>query len=171
MNRGSITPCTRHARCSDPPGRCALFASAAANNRPAKSKNSTRTTPDLGDAHGSATSATRKPDMSTSSNAEPLPPNDIERAEVVLETEPPPEVVAVQLAPTLITAQRVVFTTAAAVSVAPPRWPRRATRAVGAAMRRVFATAPQDSQRKRRRYPPRADFLENSRMEREMHRL
>lgn len=109
--------------------------------------------------------------MSRSPNAEQLPPNDIERAEVVFETESPAEVVVTQTGSTLITAQRVIFATAAAVSVAPPRWPRRASCAVGAAMRRLFATAPQDSQQTRRHYPPRADFLENSRMAREMHRL
>jgi len=109
--------------------------------------------------------------MSKSPAATPLPPNYIERAEVVLETAPPPADVEVPPAPTLITEQEVIFSTAAAVSPAPTRRRQRTTRVVAVAMRRLLAVSSPDSRPRRQHRPPRDGFLEDSRMEREMHRL
>jgi hypothetical protein len=72
--------------------------------------------------------------------------------------------------PVLITEQEVIFSTAAAVPVQPTRWWTQATSVVATAARAVFASSPTDSGPKRH-YPPRQDYLEYSRMEREMHRL
>jgi hypothetical protein len=70
--------------------------------------------------------------------------------------------------PVLITEQQVLFATAAAVPLQPVRtgW----TAAVGAAVRTMF-TSSTDAPRERRHYPARNDFLESSRMAREMYRL
>jgi hypothetical protein len=66
--------------------------------------------------------------------------------------------VGVSLAPHIITEQEVVFGTAAAVPLHPTHWWTAATRVVHLLKER-FA------------YPPRLDFLEDSLLEREMHRL
>ena len=84
----------------------------------------------------------------------------VDDAEVTVEAAP---------APALITEQEVVFSTAAAI-------PARRTRAwtpasIAAAVRGVFATSSADARPERRHYPPRATYLEYSRMAREMHRL
>jgi hypothetical protein len=68
-------------------------------------------------------------------------------------------------APVFITAQEVVFSTAAALSARPGSISRRligAIRVVGAALHRPPA---------RRHYPARSNFLEQSRMARAMDRL
>ncbi|MBV9516419.1 MAG: hypothetical protein JO280_20575 [Mycobacteriaceae bacterium] len=65
-------------------------------------------------------------------------------------------------APTLITEQEVMFSTAAAVPVRRQRWWTRR----GAAAAKLTDAAP-----KRRHYPARMDYLEHSRMAREMYRL
>ncbi|MBV9514157.1 MAG: hypothetical protein JO280_08985, partial [Mycobacteriaceae bacterium] len=65
-------------------------------------------------------------------------------------------------APTLITEQEVMFSTAAAVPARRQRWWTR---------RGASAAKPTDSAPKRRHYPARMDYLEHSRMAREMHRL
>jgi hypothetical protein len=89
--------------------------------------------------------------------------------------EPIPPRIDIKLPPTpiVITEQAVVFSTAAAVPLQPTRWWTAATRAVGLALRMVGQCA-----RRRPRpqrvffaYPPRLDFLDSSRTEREMHRL
>jgi len=75
--------------------------------------------------------------------------------------------------PILITEREVAFATAAAVpvpSTTTRRW-TEAIRTVVAAIRGMFATSTADSRPARRRYPPRTDFLEHSRMAHEMHRL
>ncbi|HYZ66938.1 MAG TPA: hypothetical protein VE666_03885 [Mycobacterium sp.] len=75
--------------------------------------------------------------------------------------------------PALITEQQVLFATAAAAPL-PAKTRRRwigAVIALGASLRAVFATSSNESQPKRRHYPSRNDFLEDSRMAREMMRL
>ena len=75
--------------------------------------------------------------------------------------------------PILITEQEVALATAAALSV-PSTTTRRWTEAIRialAAIRGMFATSTAHSRPARRHYPPRTDFLEHSRMAREMHRL
>jgi hypothetical protein len=91
-------------------------------------------------------------------------------AAAVLETQSPLSDVEAPPAPTLITEQEVVFGTAAAVRPPSTTWWARAARVL-AAPTRVFVTTAADSQPKRRHYPPRLDFLDDSRMDREMYRL
>jgi hypothetical protein len=73
----------------------------------------------------------------------------------------------------LITEQEVLFATAAAV--APTKSRRRwsdPVRVIGAALRAMFVrSADDDTPPKPRHYPSRNDFLEPSRMAREMYRL
>lgn len=110
--------------------------------------------------------------MSTAPTATPLPRDGIECREMTLETPAPPADVELQPARNLIiTEQEVVFSTTAAVWSAPTRRWARATRTVAVAMRRILPASSEDSRPKRLYYPPRATFLEDSRMEREMHRL
>jgi hypothetical protein len=78
----------------------------------------------------------------------------------VAQAVPPPTDVRVPLAPHIITEQELVFSTAAAVPLQPTPWWTIATRVVDLAKERVFLA-----------YPPRLDFLDDSRLEREMHRL
>ena len=76
--------------------------------------------------------------------------------------------------PVLITEQQVLFATAAAVPLQPAKTSRRwaeAARASGASLRAAFVTSSNEAQPKRRHYPSRNDFLEDSRMSREMLRL
>jgi hypothetical protein len=70
----------------------------------------------------------------------------------------------------LITEQEVMLATAAAVPLQPAKVRRRSTDVIGEAVRAMFASSTAEP-RKRRHYPPRNDFLESSRMAREMHRL
>jgi hypothetical protein len=71
--------------------------------------------------------------------------------------------------PVLITEQEVRFATAAAVPLQPTKAGRRWTGVIGA-VRAMFVSST-DQPRERRHYPPRNDFLESSRMSREMYRL
>jgi hypothetical protein len=71
----------------------------------------------------------------------------------------------------LITEHAVVFSTAAAAAVRPTRRWMKAVRIVTVATRRIFVTALADSRPQRRHYAERDSLLEDSRMEREMHRL
>jgi hypothetical protein len=73
--------------------------------------------------------------------------------------------------PTLITEQQVLFATAAAVPLQPARTGRRWTESARAFLTAAFVKSGNESQPKRRHYPSRNDFLENSRMAREMMRL
>jgi hypothetical protein len=76
--------------------------------------------------------------------------------------------------PVLITEQQVLFATAAAVPLEPAKTSRRWTevvRGIGASLRAAFMTSSDEAQPKRRHYPSRNDFLEDSRMSREMLRL
>ena len=76
--------------------------------------------------------------------------------------------------PVLITEQQVLFATAAAVPLQPAKTGRRwveAARAIGASLRAAFVTSSNEARPKRRHYPPRNDFLEDSSMAREMLRL
>jgi len=82
------------------------------------------------------------------------------QGQVVAESIPPQIDIESPPAPIFITEQAVAFSTAAAVPLQPTHWWTAATRAVGQALQRVFFD-----------YPPRLDFLDSSRMEREMHRL
>jgi hypothetical protein len=70
----------------------------------------------------------------------------------------------------LITEEEVLFATAAGVPLQPAKSGRRWTGVVGAAVRAMFASSTAEP-RERRHYPPRNDFLESSRMAREMHRV
>lgn len=72
---------------------------------------------------------------------------------------------------TLITERLVVFSTVVVLAVRPIRWWVEAVRLLAVAPRRIFATAPANSRPKRRHYPEHTGFIEDSRMEREMHRL
>jgi hypothetical protein len=76
--------------------------------------------------------------------------------------------------PVLITEQQVLFATAAALPLQPEKTGRRfveALRAFGASAVAVFTTSGDDARPKSRHYPPRHDYLEDSRMAREMLRL
>ena len=73
--------------------------------------------------------------------------------------------------PTLITEQQVLFATAAAVPLQPARPSRRWTESARAFLTAAFAKAGNESEPRRRHYPSRNDFLEDSRMAREMMRL
>jgi hypothetical protein len=73
--------------------------------------------------------------------------------------------------PVLITEQQVMFATAAAVPLQPARTSRRWTEASRAFLTAAFAKFSNEGQPKRRHYPSRNDFLEDSRMAREMMRL
>jgi hypothetical protein len=76
--------------------------------------------------------------------------------------------------PVLITEQQVLFATAAAVPLQPTKTSRRwieAVRAIGANVKAAFVTSSNEDRPKRRHYPGRNDFLEDSRMAREMLRL
>src|SRR6476660_6767954 len=67
--------------------------------------------------------------------------------------------------PVLITEQQVLFATAAAMPLQPAKPARRgavAARAFGASMRATFATSSNEAQPKRRHYPSRDGFLEDS---------
>lgn len=88
--------------------------------------------------------------------------------------EQPADVEASPRTPVLITEQQVLFATAAAVPLHPAKTHRRWTesaRAIGASPRAAFVTSSNEDRPKRRHYPPRNDFLEDSRMAREMMRL
>lgn len=92
-------------------------------------------------------------------------PPEVEPADVV---EAPPRT------PVLITEQQVLFATAAASPSQPVRTRRRgldAMRALAASVTALFATSASGTHPKPRHYPPRHDFLEDSRMAREMLRL
>jgi hypothetical protein len=74
----------------------------------------------------------------------------------------------------LITEQQVLFGTAAALPLRQAKASRRwteAVRAIAASLRAAFATSSDEARPKRRQYPPRTDFLHDSRMAREMMRL
>jgi hypothetical protein len=74
----------------------------------------------------------------------------------------------------LITEQQVLFATAAAVPLQPATTGRgwiEAVRALGASLRAAFVTSSNEPRPKRQHYPARNDFLEDSRMAREMLRL
>jgi hypothetical protein len=90
----------------------------------------------------------------------PAPRTHIPEKEAVATAVPLPIDVGVPPAPHIITEQEVVFGTAAAAPARPTHWWTAATRVVDLAKERLFFA-----------YPPRLDFLENSLMEREMHRL
>ena len=76
--------------------------------------------------------------------------------------------------PFLISEQHVLLATAAAVPLRPEKTSRRwaeAARAIGASLRAAFVTSSNEARPKRQHQPPRNDFLEESRMAREMLRL
>ena len=76
--------------------------------------------------------------------------------------------------PVLVTAQQVLFATAAAVPLHPAKTSRSWTgtvRAIAASLRAAIVTSSNDARPKPRHYPPRNDYLEDSRMAREMFRL
>lgn len=72
--------------------------------------------------------------------------------------------------PVLITEQEVLFATAAAGALQPAKAGRRWPEVIGAALRAMFTSSTAEP-RERRHYPARNDYLESSRMSREMHRL
>ena len=74
----------------------------------------------------------------------------------------------------LITEQEVALATAAAAVPVPSTTTHRWTEAIRialAAIRGMFAMLTAHPRPARRHYPPRTDFMEHSRMAREMHRL
>ena len=76
--------------------------------------------------------------------------------------------------PVLITEQQVLFATAAAVPLPPAKIGRRwieAVRSIGAGLRAATVTSSNEARPKRRHYPARNDYFEDSRMAREMFRL
>jgi len=76
--------------------------------------------------------------------------------------------------PVLITERQVQFATAAALPLQPAKSSRRwteALRAIGASVRAAFVTSSDEARPKRHQYPPRNDYLEDSRLAREMLRL
>jgi hypothetical protein len=76
--------------------------------------------------------------------------------------------------PVLITEQQVLFATAAALPVRPAKARRRWTetvRGLAASLTAAFAASSNEARPKRQHYPARNDFLEDSRMAREMLRL
>jgi len=76
--------------------------------------------------------------------------------------------------PVLITEKQVLFGTAAALPLQPAKSGRRWTgllRAIGASVRAAFVTSSDEAGPMPHRYPPRNDYLEDSRMAREMLRL
>jgi hypothetical protein len=94
------------------------------------------------------------------------PPESVEQPGDVVE--------AVPRTPVLITEQQVLFATAAAVPVKPVRIGRRwveSVRAIAASLRATVVTSSNEPRPKRRHYPARNDFLDDSRMAREMFRL
>jgi hypothetical protein len=107
-----------------------------------------------------------KPEMSELHAPFGAPPEVVEQPADVVEVSP--------RTPVLITEQQVQFATAAAVPLQPAKTSRRWTetaRAIGASLRAAFATSSNDARPKRQHYPSRNDFLEDSRMAREMLRL
>lgn len=74
-------------------------------------------------------------------------------------------------APSLISEHAVVVGTVVATTAWPTRWWTKAVRGVAASTRRIFVTAPAASRPKRRHHLALHSLLEDSRMEREMHRL
>jgi hypothetical protein len=77
-------------------------------------------------------------------------------------------------APVLITEQQVLFATAAALPLQPAKTSRswiEVMRTVGSSVRAAFGTSSDESRPTRRHYPARHEFLEDSRMAREMMRL
>jgi hypothetical protein len=76
--------------------------------------------------------------------------------------------------PVLITEQQVLFATAAALPLQPAKTSRRwaeVVRAIGASVRAAVVTSSDEARPKRQHYPARNDYLDDSRMAREMLRL
>jgi hypothetical protein len=90
-------------------------------------------------------------------DVEPAP-----RTQVVLEPAPSAAQIDGRSAPRLITEHEVAFSTAAAVPMPSTRWWTGATRVVAVAMRRIVRISA-DSRPKRRHYPPRNTWPEDSR--------
>lgn len=90
-------------------------------------------------------------------------------------TEQPADVLeATPHTPVLITEQQVLFATAAALPLHPAKTSRSWTEtvcAIGPSLRAAIVTSGNDARPKPRHYPSRNDFLEDSRMAREMFRL
>ena len=83
----------------------------------------------------------------------------------------PPDAEVSSHTPVLITEQQVLFATAAAVPLRPARTTRRWTKAVRASLTAAFVTSSNDARPKRLQRPARNDFLQDSRMAREMLRV
>jgi hypothetical protein len=81
------------------------------------------------------------------------------------------DVDALRPPPVLITEQQVLFATAAATSPRSVRLGRHWFHKLGSQLAAVFLASSNDSRPGRRHYPSRSDFLEDSRMAREMLRL
>ncbi len=91
------------------------------------------------------------------------PPEAVEQLANVTEAAP--------RTPVLITEQQVMFATAAAVPLQPAKIGRRwieVVRGVGAGLRAAVVTSSNEARPKRPHHPARNDFLEDSRMAREM---
>jgi hypothetical protein len=84
---------------------------------------------------------------------------------------PPEAAEATPRTPVLITEQQVLFATAAAVPLQPAKTGRSWTQAVRDFSTAAFVTSSNEARPKRLQHPARNDFLEDSRMAREMLRL
>ena len=81
----------------------------------------------------------------------------------------PADAAEVTRTPVLITEHEVMLATAAAVPLQPAKVRRRWADVIGATVQAMFVSSSEP--RRRRHYPPRHDYLESSRMAREMYRL
>jgi hypothetical protein len=97
-------------------------------------------------------------------------PEVVEEADNAAHPAGAPAGVGVTHEPVVITEQQVLFATAAAVPLQPVKTRSWFSRIVGSIVSAASETS-DDGLSKPRRYPPRNDFLESSRMAREMHRL
>jgi hypothetical protein len=114
--------------------------------------------------------------MSASSTAIGTTPQVVQNANHTTQDEVVVELALHRAEPQLlpaspVTEPAVVFSTTAAAAVRPTRWWTKAVRSIALVPRLIFVTAPTDSRRKQRHYPEHHGLLEDSRMEREMHRL
>ena len=97
-------------------------------------------------------------------------PAVVEEADNAAHTAGAPAAVGVTHEPVVITEQQVLFATAAAMPLQPVKTRSWFSRIVGSIVS-ASETSGDDGLSKPRHYPPRNDFLESSRMAREMHRL
>jgi hypothetical protein len=100
------------------------------------------------------------------------PPEVVEEPDETAHSAVAPAPVGVTHEPVVITEQQVLFATAAAaVPLQPAKTRGWVSRVIGAIVAAASVTTVNEDTPKPRHYPQRYDFLESSRMAREMHRL